>query len=158
MAAQGATGFMPLETGILEDAVEPFRLGRRLDLGRARDAEALDAGSDLAALEDAGGDAQLADPRVMAGADIGDIDWDALELRSGLEMDIIQGALQKTTDRRIGLGRGIRNPAVDRPVRVRACTPSLRRADEPAIYRLLLGEGGTGIARQGPPEAHGLVP
>src|SRR5712692_9950736 len=72
MAAQGATGFVPFETGILEDPVESFR--RRLDLGRARDAEALDAGRDLAALKDAGGDAQIADPRIGARADIGDVD------------------------------------------------------------------------------------
>src|SRR4051794_21223224 len=32
MAAQRAAGFMPLETGVLEHRVEPFRLGRRLDL------------------------------------------------------------------------------------------------------------------------------
>src|SRR5258708_23518263 len=36
MAAKGATRFMPFETGILENPVESFRLGRRLDLRRAR--------------------------------------------------------------------------------------------------------------------------
>src|SRR4051794_13047232 len=35
VAAQRAAGFMPFEPGLLEDPVEPFRLCRRFDLGRA---------------------------------------------------------------------------------------------------------------------------
>src|SRR5437868_12728510 len=50
VAAERATGFMPFETGLLEDRVEPFRLRRRLDLGRAGNAEAGHTGRDLVSL------------------------------------------------------------------------------------------------------------
>src|SRR5258708_417393 len=158
MAAEAATGLVPFETGILENPVEPFRLGRRLDLSRARNAEALDARCDLAAFEDARGDAQIADPRVSTGPDIGDVDRHALELRSRLELDIGEGTLEKTADRRIGLGRGIGNPAVDRSDLLRAGAPRDLRPDGGAIDRHLLGEDRAGFARQRPPKAHGLVP
>src|SRR6185437_2735695 len=151
VAAERTTGFMPLEPGILENLVEPLRLGGRLDLGRAGDAQTGDAGRDPAALDDARGDAQVADPRIGAGADIGDIDRNAGELRSRRQLDIVESAFQEAAYRRIGLARGIGNSAVDRSDLLRAGSPGDLRSDDAAIDRHLLVEDGARIARQTAP-------
>src|SRR5262245_43471145 len=65
--AHGAAGFAPVETGVAEDAVEPFLLGLALDGGRAGRHQS----GNLAhpPCQDRGCSAQILDARIGAGAD-----------------------------------------------------------------------------------------
>src|SRR3954471_17055243 len=67
--AHRAAGRTPVEAGRLEDLVEALPLGLRLHLLRSRDDHRVDVRVALAALDDLGGGAQVADAGVGARAD-----------------------------------------------------------------------------------------
>src|SRR5215510_16293890 len=77
--AHGAAGFAPFETGVAEDAVEPFLLGLALDGGRAGRHQP----GDLARppRQHRGCCAQILDARIGAGADEDAVDRNSCELR-----------------------------------------------------------------------------
>src|SRR3954465_15062495 len=66
--AHRAAGRAPVEAGRLEDLVEPLGLGLGAHGLRAGHDHRVHALGDLAALDERGGRAQVADPRVRAGA------------------------------------------------------------------------------------------
>ena len=88
-AARGA----PVEAGGAEDVVEPLGLGLRGHGLGARDDHRVDVGGDLAALDERGGGAQVADPRVRARADEDAVEADVLHPRAGLEPHVLERAL-----------------------------------------------------------------
>src|SRR5271169_1947726 len=64
--AHGTAGLAPFETGLEEDAIEPFFLGLMLHQARARHDHGLDARCHLAAPGDSSGCAKIFDPPVGA--------------------------------------------------------------------------------------------
>src|SRR4051812_9271078 len=67
--ARRATGMAPFEAGLGEDAVETFRLRLALHQAGARHDHRLHRFRHLAAPGDLGGEAEILDPAVGAGAD-----------------------------------------------------------------------------------------
>ena len=92
----------------LKISARPSRLGLALHLVGARDDHQPDAVGDVAVLEDAGREPQVADPAVRATADEDDIDLLAEDRLAGLEIHVLEGALEGAALARVGLvvGRG----------------------------------------------------
>src|SRR3954451_4200093 len=67
--AHRTAGLAPLESGGDEDAVEPLGLGLALDQAAPRHDQRTHAVSDMPAVRDGGGGAQILDPRIGAAAD-----------------------------------------------------------------------------------------
>ena len=86
-------GAAPVEAGAPEDLVESLPLGLRLDLLGAGDDHRVDAVGDLVAVDDVGGRAQVADPRVRARADEHAVELDLVDRRPGLEPHVLERAL-----------------------------------------------------------------
>ena len=76
------------DAGGAEDPVEALGLGLRLDLRRARDHQDAHAVLDRAAVEHRGGDPQVLDPAVGAGADEDGVDGDVLDRRARGEVHV----------------------------------------------------------------------
>src|SRR4051794_23339017 len=91
--AHAAARAAPVEAGGAEHLVEALRLGLLLDLHRTRDHHRVDRRSDLAALDDLGGGAQVADARVRARADEDAVQADVLHGGAGPQVHVLQGAL-----------------------------------------------------------------
>src|SRR5215218_2427486 len=104
--AHRAARAAPVEAGGAEDLVEPLPLGLDRDLLGARHDHRVDAARDLAALDDLGGRAQVADPRVRAGADEDAVELDLADRRAGLESHVLQRAL-------VAVGARLRDRAGD---------------------------------------------
>ena len=92
----------------------PSRLGLSLHLVRAGDDHQPDAVGDVAVLEDAGGEAQVADPAVRARPDEDDVDLLAEDRLAGLQVHVLEGALERAALARVGLILGGRHVAGDR--------------------------------------------
>ena len=69
-----------------------------------------DAVGDVAVLEDAGGEAQVADPAVRAAADEDDVDLLAEDRLAGLEVHVLERALEGAALARVGLVGRARGP------------------------------------------------
>ncbi len=95
----------------LKISARPSRLGLALHLVRAGHDHQPDAVRDVAVLEDAGRQAQVADPAVRAAADEDDVDLLAEDRLAGPEVHVLEGALQGASLARVRLvaratGRG----------------------------------------------------
>ena len=112
--AHRAAGAAPVEAGGAEDLVEALGLGLRADLRRARHDHRLHARRRRGGprIIDGRG-AQVADPRVRAGADEDAVEADLLDRRAGLEAHVAQRALGRVAvggvvERRRARARGRR--------------------------------------------------
>ena len=91
----------------LKISARPSRLGLALHLVRARHDHQPDAVGDVAVLEHAGRQPQVADPAVGAAADEDDVDLLAEDRLAGLEVHVLERALEGAPLARVGLvGRG----------------------------------------------------
>src|SRR4029077_15755817 len=101
--AHRATGLAPFGTGRLEDLGQAFGFRLALHLvGAGHDPEPYAVG-DVAVLEDAGGETQVADPAVRAAPDEDDVHLLAEDGLAGLEVHVFEGALEGPTLAGVGL-------------------------------------------------------
>src|SRR3954452_24355779 len=91
--AHRAAGAAPVEAGGAEDLVEPLGLGLGGHRLGARDDHRVDVAGHLAALDQLGGGAKVADAAVRAGADEDAVEPDLLHRRAGLEPHVLERAL-----------------------------------------------------------------
>ena len=105
--AHRAAGLAPLGAGRLEDLREALALGLALHLVRARDDhQAHPILGDVAILEHARGEPQVADPAVRAAPDEDDIDLLAEDRLAGLEVHVLERAFERPPLARVGLVGG----------------------------------------------------
>src|SRR5687768_3462805 len=89
--AHRAAGLAPLESGVLEHAVESLLLGLSLDQHRARHNHRAHAGCNALAPHDLRRRAQVLDPRVRARADEDSIELELLHWRARLQAHVLEG-------------------------------------------------------------------
>ena len=112
--AHRAAGLAPFGAGRLEDLGQALGLGFALHLVRARDDHQADAVRDVAVLEHAGGQPQVADPAVGAAPHEDDVDLLAEDRLTGLEVHVLERPLEGAPLARVGLVGGGGDPAGDR--------------------------------------------
>src|SRR5690606_13450315 len=93
--AHRAARLAPVETGRLEDLVEPFRLGLRLYEAGAWDDHRVDVAVDGLAVDDARDLAQVLDAGIGAGPDENPVDLDVGDLFAALQPHIGERALRR---------------------------------------------------------------
>src|SRR4029077_2529069 len=101
--AHRAAGLTPFRTGRLEDLRQALALGLALHLVRTRYDHQAHALGDAAVLEDAGREAQVADPPVRAAAHEDDVDLLAEDRLPGLEVHVLEGTLERSPLTGVGL-------------------------------------------------------
>ena len=101
--AHRAAGLAPVGAGGLEDVGQALALGLALHLVAAGHDHQRDAVGDLAVLERRGGEAQVADPAVRARADEDDVDLLAEDRLAGLQVHVLERALEGAPRGRVGL-------------------------------------------------------
>ena len=101
--AHRAAGFAPFGAGGPEDLGQPLGLGLALHLVRAGHDHQPHAVGDVAVLEHARGEAQVADPAVGAAPDEDDIDLLAEDRLSRLEVHVLERTLEGAALARVGL-------------------------------------------------------
>ena len=89
--AHGAPRLPPVETRVLEYPVEPFLLGLTLYRPRPRHHHGVDLRVDCAPFGNLGGNAQVLNPGVGAGADEGSVYLDLFDCLAGLQAHVVQG-------------------------------------------------------------------
>ena len=109
--AHRAARLAPVGAGGLEDVGQALALGLALHLVRAGHDHQPHAVGDVAVLEHAGGQPQVADPAVGAAADEHDVDLLAEDRLAGLQVHVLERALERAPLARVGLvgrarGRG----------------------------------------------------
>ena len=156
--AHRAAGTAPLGAGLLEDHVEPFVLGLQPDPHRTGYDEQAGVLVDLAALDDLGGEPQVLDPAVGAGADEDRVDLDLAHRRAGLEPHVPQCLLGG--DPVLGVlevlgARDVAPSGTPWPGLVPQVTNGVIVA---GVEDDLLVELRVGVGAQGPPVLHRRVP
>ena len=149
--AHRAAGDAPVEAGRAEDLVEALGLGLRLDLLRARHDHRVDAASDLAALDDLGGGAQVADARVRARADEDAVERDLLDRRARLEVHVAAARARRPRVLRLRarpLGDGATMSGVGAPRDLRRERARRRRRSRLSNARALVGAQRRASARR----------
>ena len=106
--------FAPLGAGRLEDLGQALGLGLALHLVRAGDDHQAHAVRHVAVLEHARREAQVADPAVGAAPDEDDVDLLAEDRLAGLEVHVLERALEGAPLARVGLVGRRRDAAGDR--------------------------------------------
>ena len=90
--AHGAPGHTPVEPGVDEHLIKSLRFCLHLDAGGAGDDHGVNVGTDLTALDDAGGGAQVVDAGIGAGSQEHAVDFDVLDGLVGFQTHVFQCA------------------------------------------------------------------
>ena len=156
--AHRAAGLAPLGAGRPEDRVEPLALGLALHLVRAGHDHHPDAVGDLVALEDLGGEAEVADPAVRARADEHDVDLLAEDRLAGPQIHVLERPLERPLRGAVGLVVGRRHERRDRDAHAGVRAVGDHRLERRGVDRDRLVVRGAVVARQGSPALDGAVP
>src|SRR6185437_1513023 len=157
--AHRAAGVAPLETRLLEHAVEAFLLGLRLHEARARHHQRLaHAGSDALPLHHLRGRAQVLDARVGARADEDLVDPNRGDRRVGLEAHVGKRAFHRVAPHRVLLALGIGHAILDRDHHLGRSAPGDLRLQPRGIDLDHLVEARARIRHQRLPVGDGAVP